>query len=125
MLAAMVSFHHYWTIIFCICPIANFYFFFGLTKRDNEKNKLKFYFSLLYTTPLMIAEQIIASVYRNTGGRCQAKDLPERQEKYICSTIGTVVEVSYVVCMCLLLIYFTLVVRQNWLNCKEGVGNHD
>jgi hypothetical protein len=78
MLSAMVSFHHYWTIIFCLCPVTNFCFFIQLARQDNEKNKLKFNFSLLYNTPLMCIEQVIACVYRNTGGRCLAKELPRR-----------------------------------------------
>ena len=121
MVVIALSFKHYWTTAFCICPVVNLLFFCKMVRQDSEQNKYKFYQVIRSTTVVLFAEEVAMCVFRHTQSRCVnhfAKD------KNICSFWGVVCCSVYVVFTLALYIYFVCIARQNWVNCRDGLGNH-
>lgn len=75
---------------------------------------------MLGTTVVLFAEEILMCVWRHTKGHCLREDTPD----YVCSTIGISISSLYVFVTLCLYAYFVCVARQNWINARDGRGNH-
>jgi hypothetical protein len=117
----------WWLYAATVFPVINLFFFYKWTKKDNVKNRERFYVSLLlcFIAYLVyyLTMVILSFGFDIHEDDCQDGHFYGWMYSMECTDAGLSVGLIVEAVVLIINTYFVCIARQNWINLRDGHGN--